>query len=112
VLGDGTQEKPYLNVADLVAAILMIWRSTDDKMNIFNVGAPTRSTVADIARIVVEEGPGPATIAYTGGNRGWIGDVPKFAYDIAKVTALGWRPSMTSDEAIRVAARAIWDEQE
>lgn len=111
VLGDGTQEKPYLNVADLVAAILLVWRSTNERMNIFNVGAPTRSTVADIARIVVEEGPGPAEIAYTGGNRGWIGDVPKFAYDIAKITALGWKPSMSSDEAIRVAARAIWDEQ-
>ncbi|WP_324806680.1 NAD-dependent epimerase/dehydratase family protein [Sphingomonas sp. LY29] len=110
VLGDGTQEKPYLNVHDLVAAILMVWRETSERMNIFNVGAPTRSTVADIARIVIEEGPGDADIRYTGGNRGWVGDVPKFAYDISKISALGWAPTMTSDEAIRVAARAIWDE--
>ncbi len=110
VLGDGSQEKPYLNVHDLVAAILLVWHSTNERMNIFNVGAPTRSTVADIARIVVEEGPSQAEIAYTGGNRGWIGDVPKFAYDISKISALGWAPSMTSDEAIRVAARAVWDE--
>ena len=111
VLGDGTQEKPYLSVLDLVRAITLIWRSTSQRMNIFNVGATTRSKVADIARIVIEEGPRPAEIVYSGGNRGWIGDVPKFAYDIARIRSLGWEPSMTSDEAVRLAARAIWNEQ-
>lgn len=112
VLGNGTQEKPYLNVQDLVAAMLLVWRSTTERVNIFNVGATTRSTVADIARIVIEEGPREAEIAYTGGDRGWIGDVPKFAYDISAITALGWLPSISSDEAIRIAARAIWTETE
>lgn len=112
VLGDGTQVKPYLGVHDLVAAMLLVWRSTTDRVNIYNVGAPTRSRVSDIARIVIEEGPGSAEIVYTGGDRGWIGDVPKFAYDISAIEALGWSPSMTSDEAIRVAARAIWAEPE
>ena len=110
VLGNGTQEKPYLSVHDLVAAMLIVWRSTADRVNIYNVGATTRSKVSDIARIVIEEGPGEAEIAYTGGDRGWIGDVPRFAYDISAIEALGWAPTMTSDEAIRVAARAIWAE--
>lgn len=110
VLGDGTQVKPYLSVQDLISAIFFVWQSTTDRVNIYNVGAVTRSTVADIARIVIEEGPGDAVIEYTGGDRGWIGDVPKFAYDISAIQALGWSPSMTSDEAIRLAARAIWIE--
>jgi len=110
VLGDGKQEKPYLSVHDLVAAILLVWRSATDRVNIYNVGATTRSTVADIARIVIEEGPAAAEIAYTGGDRGWIGDVPKFAYDISAIQALGWSPSITSDEAIRIAAKAVWAE--
>jgi len=111
VLGDGTQEKPYLEVLDLVRAIILVWRSTTEQMNIYNVGATTRSTVADIARIVIEEGPGEAEIVYSGGSRGWIGDVPKFAYDIGRIQSLGWEPSMTSDEAIRTAARALWKEE-
>ena len=111
VLGDGAQEKPYLEVLDLVRAIILVWRSTTERMNIYNVGATTRSTVADIARIVIEEGPGEAQIVYSGGSRGWIGDVPKFAYDIGRIRSLGWEPSMTSDEAIRTAARAIWKEE-
>jgi UDP-glucose 4-epimerase len=110
VLGDGTQEKPYLAVQDLVSAMLLVWRSTNERVNIYNVGAPTSSKVSDIARIVIEEGSEPAEVAYTGGDRGWIGDVPKFAYDISAIKALGWSPSMTSDEAIRLAARAIWAE--
>ncbi len=112
VLGDGSQEKPYLNVSDLLDAMLLVWRSTHDQLNIFNVGSQTRTKVSDIARIVIEEGPGDAQIAYTGGSRGWVGDVPKFAYDISRITALGWKPTMTSDEAVRVAARAIWQEQQ
>jgi UDP-glucose 4-epimerase len=110
VLGDGTQEKPYLSVHDLVDAILLVWRSTAEQLNIYNVGAITRSRVCDIARIVIEEGPGDAEIVYTGGDRGWIGDVPKFAYDISAIEALGWTPSMTSDDAVRFAARLIWAE--
>lgn len=112
VLGDGTQEKPYLAVADLVAGILHVWQRCDERLNIFNLGATTRSKVSDIARIVVDEAPGPAEISYTGGSRGWIGDVPKFAYDISAITALGWAPTMSSDEAVRQSARAIWSEQQ
>ena len=112
VLGDGTQEKPYLSVHDLVQAILLVWERTAASVNIYNVGATTRSKVSDIARIVIEEGPKPAEITYSGGDRGWIGDVPKFAYDLSAITALGWSPTMTSDEAVRAAARAIWAEVE
>lgn len=110
VLGNGTQEKPYLNVLDLVGAILLVWRTCSARFNAYNVGADTRTTVARIAQIVIEEGPGQAEIVYTGGDRGWIGDVPKFEYDTAALNALGWRPSMTSDDAVRIAARAIWEE--
>ena len=110
VLGDGTQEKPYLSVDDLIGAMLLVWTSTTERVNIYNVGARTRSKVSDMARMVIEEGPSRAEIVYTGGDRGWTGDVPKFAYDISAIEVLGWAPSMTSDEAIRRAARSIWME--
>lgn len=110
VLGDGTQEKPYLNVNDLVEAMILVWRTAEDAVNVFNVGTSTRTKVSNIAQIVIEEGPGTAEIVYTGGDRGWIGDVPRFTYDISAIRALGWSPSMTSDEAVRLAARAIWAE--
>lgn len=110
VLGDGTQVKPYLYVSDLVAAILFVFENSHERINIYNVGVETETTVADIARFVLEEGSIAAPIEYSGGSRGWIGDVPKFAYDVSKITRLGWSASMTSDEAVRAAARAIWAE--
>jgi UDP-glucose 4-epimerase len=110
VLGNGTQVKPYLYVSDLVAAMLFVFENSNERMNVYNVGVETTTTVADIARFALEEGGITAPIEYSGGDRGWIGDVPKFAYDISKVTKLGWSASMTSDEAVRAAAKAIWAE--
>jgi UDP-glucose 4-epimerase len=40
------------------------------------------------------------------GNRGWVGDAPRFTYSTAKVTALGWRPKLNSLDAVR---RAVGD---
>ncbi len=108
VLGDGTQQKPYLYVGDLVDAILYVWKNSSDRFNIYNVGVDSTTTVADIARIVLEEGGLDSAVAFSGGDRGWVGDVPKFAYDVAKINALGWRASRSSDDAVRDAARAIW----
>lgn len=110
VLGDGTQEKPYLNVNDLVNAILLVWEKSDQKYNVFNVGCETTTKVSDIARIVAEQSHEHVDIHYTGGSRGWVGDVPRFAYDTSAIEALGWKASMTSDEAVRIAAEAIWSE--
>jgi UDP-glucose 4-epimerase len=43
-------------------------------------------------------------IAYTGGDRGWVGDVPRFSYSVERLAKLGWRPTLSSDDAVRRAA--------
>ena len=48
--------------------------------------------------------------SYTGGDRGWTGDVPKMRLSIEKLAALGWEPSIESDEAVRRSARELIDE--
>ena len=101
VLGDGTQQKPYLHVADLVRALLYIRDHAPERIAYYNVGdGRTSTSVAEIARIVINRVSPKAEIAYTGGSRGWAGDVPRFQYDTAKVEGLGWRPTMSSTEAI------------
>ncbi len=67
------------------------------------MGVESRTKVKDIARMVIDEMGLDAKICYTGGSRGWVGDVPEFRYDMGKVNALGWRADMTSDEAMRTA---------
>lgn len=110
VLGNGTQVKPYLFVTDLVSAMLTVFRKTSEKINIYNVGVDTATTVADIARFVLEEGGIEAPIEFGQGDRGWVGDVPRFTYDVSKLRQLGWSATLTSDQAVRAAARAIWAE--
>ncbi len=109
VLGDGRQVKPYLHVDDLVDAILIAWDRMDGRTNFFNVGGFTRCTVTRIAEIVIEESGCDARIDYTGGDRGWIGDVPSIEYDTSKIRALGWTPKLDSESAVRAAARWMFE---
>ena len=103
ILGDGSQCKPYIYVLDLVEAIVKLteeFRPGEEVYNISVIGEGT--TVTNIARIVVEElGLSDVEFKYTGGDRGWKGDVPRFSYDISKVLSTGWRPKHSSDEAVR-----------
>jgi len=107
VLGNGEQYKPYLYVKDLVEAIVFILKNTYNKINYFNVGVDSRTKVKDIAGMVVDEMGLTAKIKYTGGDRGWIGDVPEFDYDLSKINSLGWRAKISSNEAVKKSIQYI-----
>jgi len=65
--------------------------------------------VARLAEIVVEEcGLKGVEFSYTGGKRGWVGDVPRIRLSSDKIRKLGWTTKYDSDEAVRVAARALY----
>ena len=107
VLGNGEQIKPYLYVKDLVEAILFVIENTNDKINFYNLGVDSRTKVKEIAQMVIEEMGLNAKIRYTGGDRGWIGDVPEFNYNLDKIHKLGWTAKNTSNDAVRKAIRYI-----
>ena len=109
VLGDGTQQKSYLHVSDLVDAMYLIknFRSMD-RLKIFNIGpADDGITVAEIARLTVEHIDEGASIIFGSEARGWVGDIPRFNYDINKIKSLGWLPRLNSREAICLAIREV-----
>lgn len=109
ILGDGTQCKPYIYITDLINAIILCIKQSKGGYEVFNISTPGEgTTVTDIARIVVKEmGLTNVEFKYTGGDRGWNGDVPHYRYDITKVLSLGWSPQYSSDEAVRKAVRDI-----
>ena len=108
VLGDGTQAKPYLYVRDLVAAMLLVVDRAPEEFAVYHVGPEDRTSVREIAEIVVEEmGVTGIPIEYSGGPKGWVGDVPSFGYDLGKIKALGFVVPRTSTEAVRLAVRRI-----
>lgn len=107
ILGNGTQCKPYIYVLDLVEAIVQLTSEFKPGEIVYNLGVNSEgTTVTKIAELVVEElGLKDVKFAYTGGDRGWKGDVPRFKYNISKVLSTGWAPKHTSDEAVRQTVR-------
>lgn len=103
ILGNGTQCKPYIYVLDLIDAIVKLTQEFKPGEEVYNISVKSEgTTVTHIAEIVVDVlGFSDVEFKYTGGDRGWKGDVPRFAYDISKVLATGWEPKHTSDEAVR-----------
>ena len=105
VLGNGEQCKPYVYVKDLVDGILYVIHHANAPYNVYMLGSDTRTKVKEIAQMVIEEMGLDASIHYTGGDRGWVGDVPEFRYDLAKVNKLGWVAPHNSNESVRLAIR-------
>ena len=109
VLGDGSQEKPYLHVEDLIRAINLINTDELKGFEVFNIGNNTTSTVRRVSEIVCREMGISPDINFEKKSWGWIGDVTKFNFDISKVLSTGWKPKLSSDEAIRHTARWLID---
>ena len=103
VLGNGKQCKPYVYVKDLVEGILFVIDHANAPYNVYMLGSDTRTKVKEIAAMVIEEMGLNAKIRYTGGDRGWVGDVPEFRYDLTKVNTLGWVAPHNSNDSVRLA---------
>ncbi|DAC59581.1 MAG TPA: NAD-dependent epimerase/dehydratase family protein [Candidatus Poseidoniales archaeon] len=111
VLGNGLQEKSYMEVGDCVDAMLHVMSNAHQPLNLFNLGSHDTASVRRIAEIVVEvTGCADARIEYTGGDRGWAGDIPRARLGIDKMLQTGFDVTMNSEEAIRHTATRLLDE--
>ncbi|MGD0532916.1 MAG: NAD-dependent epimerase/dehydratase family protein [Methyloceanibacter sp.] len=108
VLGDGLQTKPYLHVSELMDAMQFIVANASERRNVFNIAPDGPGTsIAFMAEHVIEHMSPGTSIAYAGGDRGWVGDVPRFGYNTERLKTLGWQPTLSSDEAVLRAIREI-----
>ena len=108
ILGDGTQEKPYLHVKECVEGIIFGLQNSNERVNVFNLGCDSSTDVTTIANMVVE-GMGLKNVKfkYTGGDRGWPGDVPQVRFNCEKINKLGWKARHTSDEVVRLTIKVL-----
>ena len=107
ILGDGKQVKSYLDVHECVAAMLFALRARE-AVNIFNIGSEDWIDVRSIAEIVAEEMHLPEVkFRFTGGERGWVGDVPKMQLSLERIKSRRWKPQLGSRESVRLAARDL-----
>lgn len=102
-MGNGFQQKPYLYVDDIVNAI-----STPVKKKEFSFGLKEFNLsprddgikIGKIAELFLKYKKLNIPIVYSGGERGWDGDVPKYSYDYKKNNGLKWIPKHNSISSI------------
>jgi UDP-glucose 4-epimerase len=110
ILGDGSQSKSYIDVGDVVSAVLTAHRRTTEPFRAYNVATGDYITVTEIAHLALDVlGLDPAEVAfeYSGGSRGWKGDVPIVRLNTDRIRSLGWTQSAGSGAALSNAMRAL-----
>ena len=105
ILGDGMQNKSYIHIDDCMDAMFFAVEKSQEVFQVFNIGSEDQTDVKTIAEIVSGELGFAPRFRFTGGDRGWKGDVPKMILDISKIKALGWSPKYASGEAVRKTVR-------
>lgn len=114
ILGDGTQSKSYIHVEDVVSAVLLANEKLNTAFEVFNVATGDYITVHDIAKIIIDcmKIKTPIQIDFTGGDRGWKGDVPIVRLNIEKIKSLGWVCKRNSAQAIRDSVLSLIKEHQ
>lgn len=107
ILGNGKQTKSYLEVRECIRAVEFAIAHAKQPVNTFNIGSEDWIDVVAIADIVTEAmGLKNVHYRFTGGELGWVGDVPKMQLSVERLKELGWRPELGSRESVRIAAQA------
>jgi UDP-glucose 4-epimerase len=108
ILGNGRQQKPYLHVDDCLDGMLLALERSKGRLSLFNLGPASSTSVVTIANLVVEAmGLEGVEFHYSGGDRGWVGDVSQVRFDITRMSRLGWEPKYSSDEAVARSVREL-----
>ncbi len=109
ILGDGHQSKSYVHIQDVIQAVLLVNEKLQTPFEVYNVATGDYITVGEIADIITEcMGLKKQVIfKFTGGDRGWNGDVPIVRLNTDKIKSLGWICKYNSAQSIRESALAM-----
>ncbi len=101
ILGDGLQKKSYLYIDDCVSACILAAEKAKKKFEPFNVSSGESVVVKKIARWVADAMDlKNVKFTFTGGKRGWMGDVVRMRADVSKLKKLGWRDKISMKEGV------------
>lgn len=113
ILGDGRQSKSYIHVSDVIGAVLLAAGCAPKPFATFNVATGDYITVREIADLAVELSGldlSATKYVFSGGDRGWRGDVPVVRLNTARIRNLGWTNSMGSEASLRASMTSMLDE--
>ena len=110
ILGDGQQSKSYIHVDDVVEAVLLADRKSPKNFEVYNVATGDYIGVTEIAKLAIEVAglsEDQVRLEYTGGDRGWKGDVPIVRLNTDRIRALGWTCKRNTRQALCVALNSM-----
>ncbi|MCC6033939.1 MAG: SDR family NAD(P)-dependent oxidoreductase [Desulfurococcaceae archaeon] len=110
VLGDGEQIRSYLHVRDAINATLIAWKYIKERYMVLNIGNKDWISVKDVVNIVLREtGLRGIKVIYKPilHGIGWLGDVKRIALDVKRIESLGWKPTMSSENAVADTVRCL-----
>ena len=114
ILGDGSQSKSYIHVDDVVDAVLLAHSKVTDRFRAFNVATGDYITVREIAELAVEVmelDPARVRYEFTGGDRGWKGDVPIVRIATDRIRSLGWNCRRSTREALLASLQSMLEDE-
>jgi len=103
ILGDGRQSKSYVHVGDVIEAVLLAARRAPRPFAVFNVATGDYVTVREIAEMAIEVlglERNETEFMFTGGPRGWKGDVPVVRLNTDRIRSLGWSNTRSTRQAL------------
>src|ERR1017187_57820 len=113
ILGDGSQSKSYIHVEDVMKAVLLAAERTDAPFRFYNLPTGDYVAVREIAKLGVEVvglAPEQVQFEFTGGNRGWKGDVPIVRLNTDRIRSVGWTCGLKTREALRASMKTMLTE--
>ena len=108
VLGDGSQDKPYIDVDELVPIIIRLVLDTDTFTGDCNIGPKDTITVKRIIEIILEISKLTPIVSWGSDPFGWPGDVRRYSYSENLPDECKDLVVSTSENAIRTSIRKLW----
>jgi UDP-glucose 4-epimerase len=111
ILGNGKQAKSCLLVDDCIEAMLYAYLHSKERFNVYNLGCEDKIDITTIAKLLIKKaGLKNVKLVFTGGERGWPGDVPQMFLAVNKINNLGWKGKNNSYQAVEIAVERMLKE--
>jgi UDP-glucose 4-epimerase len=100
IYGDGSQTRDFVNVRDVVEAVLASMKSGDVEGEVFNVGSGKPTSINELAKTILELAGVDLEIRY---EKLRAGDIKDSYADISKAKKfLGYEPKVSLRDGLRV----------